>query len=598
MKLSIVILTCLLAGLLFIAQSPQQIAPHQASQLASRNHPSKLDSALSHIVTQVNRDLPNSVDQVQVTLELSVPAVSNDSVLKKVQDLGGQIQTHAGNQVQALIPANTLNELAAEPSINYIHLPNRPYPDAVSEGVAAINAVTFRDYHGADGTGVKIAILDQGFAGYPTLQLSGELPATVTTLSFRTDGVVDGITDHGTACAEIIYDIAPGAEYYFVTYDTATEYVSAVLYLMDEEVDVDIISHSLSFFNDGPYDGTSAVSAMITQARSDGIFWVNSAGDYAQRHWEGLYDGNEQNILHVWDGSTETVNNIGFLEEFDEIEVYLSWNDWPTSNNNYDLFLMINDGGEWDFVKYSSTVQSGFEPPVEMITYTTSLAAEYGFTIYNDQGAAAPRYFELFSPTHDLAYYTPSSSIPNAGDAAGAFTVGAVSVADYSASGFRAYSSQGPTNSTGGGSPDYAAGSRIKPDIAAPDGVSTETISAFQGTSASAPHAAGAAALYASSYLDSNGVLPDPDQIQMYLEECADRVNDWGTDIDGIKNNEFGAGGLYMCDIPTGIVLQNFSASSAVSPGITLVLVGFLLCLACGVLSSSNCFIDRLKNHI
>jgi len=595
MKYYTIVVICLLAGMLFVGHPHlQQEPPNIYSPTSKERHP-KLDSALSLMVSHADQAYPESEDQVQVTLELYTPADSNEPIVNVVNKVGGQVQTYAGSQVQALVPVSALSDLTAVPSINYIHVPNRPYPDAISEGVTAINADTFRLDYGTDGAGVKIGILDQGFAGYPALQSSGELPAALTAQSFRSDGEVDGITDHGTACAEIVYDIAPGAAYYFVTYDTDTEFVAAVAYL--EAEGVHIISHSLSFFNLGPYDGTSAVSARIDLARMNGIFWVNSAGDYARRHWEGMYDGDDQNILHLWDGVGETVNSIGFLEGPEEIEVYLSWNDWPTSNNNYDLYLMFDDGDGWDFVKYSDTVQSGFEPPVEMITHTTTLAAEYGFTIYNDQGTAEPRYFELFSPTHDLAHYISSSSIPNAGDATAAFTVGAVSVADYAANGLRGYSSLGPTNSTGGGVPDYAGGSRTKPDIAAPDGVSTETETEFQGTSASAPHAAGAAALYASGYLASFGVLPNPDQIQEYLESCADSTFDWGMDIDGEKNNEFGAGGLYMCEIPTVIELQRFSASGETSPWVTILLALIATSLAVVSLSLISNRIKRTQDH-
>jgi len=383
MKYYTIVVICLLAGMLFVGHPHlQQEPPNIYSPTSKERHP-KLDSALSLMVSHADQAYPESEDQVQVTLELYTPADSNEPIVNVVNKVGGQVQTYAGSQVQALVPVSALSDLTAVPSINYIHVPNRPYPDAISEGVTAINADTFRLDYGTDGAGVKIGILDQGFAGYPALQSSGELPAALTAQSFRSDGEVDGITDHGTACAEIVYDIAPGAAYYFVTYDTDTEFVAAVAYL--EAEGVHIISHSLSFFNLGPYDGTSAVSARIDLARMNGIFWVNSAGDYARRHWEGMYDGDDQNILHLWDGVGETVNSIGFLEGPEEIEVYLSWNDWPTSNNNYDLYLMFDDGDGWDFVKYSDTVQSGFEPPVEMITHTTTLAAEYGFTIYNDQ---------------------------------------------------------------------------------------------------------------------------------------------------------------------------------------------------------------------
>jgi hypothetical protein len=158
-----------------------------------------------------------------------------------------------------------------------------------------------------------------------------------------------------------------------------------------------------------------------------------------------------------------------------------------------------------------------------------------------------------------LNYPEPEGSIPNGSDAVGAITVGAVDVNDYSESGLEYYSSRGPTNSTGGGAPDYGNGSRTKPDISAPTRVSTVSYGSMGGTSAATPHTAGAAILYMSGYKKTYGSLPTADQTQEYLENCAESTYDWGTDTDGIKNNQFGAGGLYMCDITS--IAANFSAS-------------------------------------
>jgi subtilisin family serine protease len=64
-------------------------------------------------------------------------------------------------------------------------------------------------------------------------------------------------------------------------------------------------------------------------------------------------------------------------------------------------------------------------------------------------------------------------------------TVGAV---HFESLGLESFSSQGPT-----------ADGRTKPDLSAPDGVSTASDSPFFGTSAATPHAAGAAALLLSA---------------------------------------------------------------------------------------------------
>ena len=76
---------------------------------------------------------------------------------------------------------------------------------------------------------------------------------------------------------------------------------------------------------------------------------------------------------------------------------------------------------------------------------------------------------------------TPESSIPTPGDARGSFTVGA---RDWQGDAAADYSSQGPTQD-----------GRLKPDVVAPASTAVWPGIAMVGTSASAPHAAGAAAL-------------------------------------------------------------------------------------------------------
>ncbi|KPK83380.1 MAG: hypothetical protein AMS27_13090, partial [Bacteroides sp. SM23_62_1] len=87
------------------------------------------------------------------------------------------------------------------------------------------------------------------------------------------------------------------------------------------------------------------------------------------------------------------------------------------------------------------------------------------------------------------------------------------------------FSSQGPTNAWAGSS------ARIKPDICGPDGVSgyaygsSPMYGPFYGTSAAAPHVAGAAALI----LSLNPGL-SPDQLQSLIESNAIDMGDTGKD--------------------------------------------------------------------
>jgi PKD repeat protein len=507
--------------------------------------------------------------RVQMTL---YPSGDHPDEVNQVKDAiieaGGEVQTWWGSQVQALVPISSLRGLSQHEAVGFMRNPLRGHPAVISEGVAAINADNFSSAMGISGEGVKVAILDKGFDGVYDLQASGELPSDAILMSFRADGIIDGITVHGAACAEIVYDIAPDATYYFVTYDTDTEFFNAVDWLESEEINV--ISHSESFFNAGAYDGSSDISQRIDTARENGIFWTIAADNAAKQHWEGTF-ANDGSGYHVWDsGSGDIINSLGQLSIGTPIMAYLSWDNWdPYATNDYDLCLKYrpNPMSPWEDIGVCSTADqsSGGLPPTEEIIFETTDLGIYGIQVQKVSGS--DQYLEIFTPlfTYEapipLTHYVSMGSIPNGSDAAGAITVGAVDVNDYSETGLEDYSSHGPTNSTGGGAPNYGNGSRTKPDIAGPTRVSTASggIYIFWGTSAATPHTAGAAILYMSGYKKTYGSLPTADQTQAYLENCAETTYDWGTDTDGIKNNQFGAGGLYMCDIPD--VAANFSGS-------------------------------------
>ena len=95
----------------------------------------------------------------------------------------------------------------------------------------------------------EVAIIDGGFQGYPGL-LGSELPATVTAKNFvdgQSDAQVNGTTVHGTACAEIVHDIAPNAALYLVKVGTDIDLQEAVDWAKTQGVN--IISTSLGWYN-------------------------------------------------------------------------------------------------------------------------------------------------------------------------------------------------------------------------------------------------------------------------------------------------------------------------------------------------------------
>jgi len=423
------------------------------------------------------------------------------------------------NLIQVVVPISQLTTLADAPSIRLVRMPLESLPDVVSEGVALINA---DDWQTAsfNGTGVKVGILDGGFSGYTTRQGEGELPPTVTTWWAPSIGNA-GTSIHGTACAEIAYDVAPDADFYLANFGTEVEMGNAVSWLITQGVD--IISCSVGYPIGGPGDGTGISCGIIDNAHSAGILWSQSAGNYAQKHWQGDYADGDSNDWHNFSGSDETIDIS--VTNGDTIVVGLRWVDtWGSSANDYDLWLFDNTLTPVDI---SNWTQDGNDDPWEELSYTATYTGTYHIAI-DGYYASQTANLEIFCYYHNLQeYQVASHSLSVPADSGNATSVGAI---DYSTpTTLETFSSQGPTTD-----------SRIKPDLAAPDGVSTVSYGAtnFYGTSASAPHVAGAAALVKECYpIYTNA------QIQSFLEG---RAVDLGA---GGKDNLYGSGRLDLGSI-------------------------------------------------
>ena len=87
---------------------------------------------------------------------------------------------------------------------------------------------------------------------------------------------------HGSACAEIVHDIAPNAEIYLYKVRDILSWEKAKNAAIQESLD--IVTVSLSFPAYGSFgDGTGLACDIVNDAFQNNVLWVNSAGNYAQR---------------------------------------------------------------------------------------------------------------------------------------------------------------------------------------------------------------------------------------------------------------------------------------------------------------------------
>lgn len=525
--------------------------PKIQSALMSPNFPQGMSNALS----QTNNP------RVTVVIELSDPSDNN---IQNLKSFGATLETSYENLVQVSLPYQAIEQISNLDFVDYIRSPNFAVPDITSEGAAVIksNIVNSR---GNTGQGVKVAVIDGGY-NLSDPEISSNI---VESKSFRADNNISpsGNTDHGTAVAQIIVDVAPDVELHLYNTNTDVEWLNLVDYIIARG-DIDIISMSEGWFGTGAYDGSNLFAQKVNLAKSNGILWVNSAGNSAEEHWSGTFSDPDADGFHEFAGSDSTIDIS--VSAGSKIWLELTWNEtWGSSSSDYDLYLV--SPSPFTTVASSTNLQDGNDNPHEKISYVVPSTGTYHILIYKKSGVT--KELELFSIKHDLSeYQVASSSIISPADATGSLTVGATNYVDNS---LESFSSRGPTND-----------GRIKPDVSAPDGVTTTTaFNPFFGTSASAPYVAGAAALIKSAYPTHS-----PSDIQSILEQT--------TVSNHAKNNNDGTGIIdanaaeSVCTPPSSgtwtIAVSCTMSASATAPGSVLVQDNSVLTVPAGVTLDIN----------
>lgn len=501
-----------------------------------------------------NRMRIDDLGRVQVWVDAAETAAS---AVADLVALGMRVQRvdDQDHIVQGLLAVPQLPAASALASVADVRLPEYGVAQAGSvttQGDGILNAATLRNTLTSTGNGVRVGVISDGMEGLAASQSTNDLgPVDTTTCNEALQAdtsppppppspTASGAGAEGTAMAEIVHDIAPGAQLFFGYFGsnvggTALDFNAAVNCLAAH---ADVVVDDIGWFNTGPYDGTSFISSNTSAALNNAANrirgYYTAVANQAQNHYHGTFLNSGFPVgnlatdwweLHQFQGGAGTTDG-GFglqcsstVRCGDTIEVspggsfsvFLQWNDpFGSSTNDYDLLYQDNTAAT--IVLGSTNRQgAGFPLPDEgfSVTNTHGVNTVYNILIGNYKSLAVPRNFDMYIictgcfvfstglPAPDNFsfhnYNTLAGSVPSQSDAGGGVvSVGAISAAD--SPGFDTidyYSSRGPT-----------ADARTKPDVTGIDCVAITGAAGFPnpfcGSSAAAPHAASIAALLLS----------------------------------------------------------------------------------------------------
>lgn len=425
-------------------------------------------------IDDADRDPVVAASAVTVIVE----ADPSTTVTSQVNVHGGKLRYRWGRLHEVSIPAGRLAALASLlPAGTVVRLSYPHQALAVTgQGVALTGAADMQSL-GRNGAGVKVGVIDMGFANYTNAQASGDLPSSLTITDYTGTGT--GGIDHGTNVAQIVYEMAPGAQMYLAKINTDVQLQQAMSDMA--AAGVRVINHSVGWYGAAFYDGTGSICNTANSANTSNIQWVNAMGNDRNRHYMATFTDANADLRHEF-AANQNYNTIA-LTAGTSVSLVLNWDAYPTTSIDYNLYLYNGSpdaGGT--IVAQSTTRQRGTasSSPYESVAYTPSTSGTYYIVVKKYSSSSTNTRFALYSFGPSLGVKTYASSLAQPADCTYVLGVGATNLSDAPES----FSSEGPTTD-----------GRSKPDVSGPDGVQTSLTSSFAGTSAASPHVAGAVVL-------------------------------------------------------------------------------------------------------
>ncbi|MEW7280517.1 T9SS type A sorting domain-containing protein [Aquimarina sp. 2201CG1-2-11] len=421
----------------------------------------------------------------------------------------------------------------------------------VTQGDISMLTKAVRENLKVDGTGIRIGVMSNSYDLLESAAQSvidGDLPGAnnpngytqeVVLLREGPDFLLDSpAVDEGRAMAEIIHDIAPGAEIFIRTAFLGIEdYVDGIYELAD--AGVDFIVDDINYF-DEPYFQDGVLNQAIDDITTRGITYFTAAlnaglnsyeADFVDSGidiggpWGRLHDfGNDHTEEIVVNNDTIAVPTLPFvLNPGQRPNLTMQWDDpsifanpeGPGPDSDLTIMIIGERNGVRSPIAWSTHTSITNEVPFERVNNFTNLTEEplnLSIAIGVVEGPNPGR-IKFINQATNFGFRPFTGTLVGHANAAGAITVGAV---NYNNTPQFGGTLQPWFNSSVGGTAvlldrdgnPIAPIVRNKPDFMGPHGANTSFFGStgdgdvendgfpnFFGTSSAAPHAAAAAVL-------------------------------------------------------------------------------------------------------
>jgi hypothetical protein len=416
-----------------------------------------------------------------------------------------------------------------------------------SQGDTAVLSYIARNGFNVSGAGIMVGVMSDsyntkanGTAANDDI-LRGDLPGLTnpdhpTPVLVLQDYPYGVASDEGRAMLQIIHDLAPDADLAFRTgLISPLDFAHGIIEL--QQAGCDVIVDDITYISE-PFLKDGVVADAVETVVGQGVSYFSAAGNFGNKSYESaFYPGTVPPGLaaaaHNFTGSAGDDIYQSITVSPGTYTIVLQWDDGLGNDitaTDLDIYLANDDGS----LLFGFNRNNSGGAPIEVLPFQVVDTANTNIIIVNNSGPDPVRMkYIVFRGDISINEYfdEQASTIVGQANAEHAIAVGAVLYSNTPAYGvdpptIASFSSYGGTTINGM--------NRSKPDISGPNGVNTsvelggpnfdgDAFPNFFGTSASAPHLAGVAALLleAKEKFYSPGETISPAEMKTLLQSTA-----------------------------------------------------------------------------